>query len=57
MVGGQIQLVWSGLEGDTSHIPQFEQSGNSSCWVEGGLHEEVSEMWEEWGRDREEKAG
>ena len=41
---------WFGLDwrGDTSHIPQFEQPGNSSCRVEGGLHDEVSEMWEEW---------
>ena len=38
-----------GWRGDTGHIPHFERAGNSQYRGEGGIHEEVSEVWEEWG--------
>ena len=46
---GRYNWFGPGWKGDTGHIPHFERAGNSQYRGEGGMHEEVSEVWEEWG--------
>ena len=46
---GRYNWFGPGWKGDTGHIPHFERAGNSQYRGEGGMHEEVSEVREEWG--------